>query len=283
MTSCSLDLDCKTTSVLCYGTFPMKETTYLYHGSSILFKSPYELNQIDNRLSPSPNIPALFATKLNGFGFIYEYKGTDKTLKIGGIPNLLFACGKFSTIQSKLEEELDNLCKTHGCFKKIEDDYQRLNYSGYDSIIKKICYTPYNGLFIPGYENQLVLCRNKGFLQINNIYFITRYLSNKYFNFKIIPLWKNNKIMPTIDILYNLKEFYPLSLDILDNKLTYIFEFLFNKKIICEKLTKYSNVKEAFKSLLTELSDKQKKIIIKKFTDIITDYFNSYISPVLNF
>ena len=58
MESCPLDLDCKSKPILCVGTFPMKENTYLYHGSPILFKPPYELNQLDNRLSPTPHVPS---------------------------------------------------------------------------------------------------------------------------------------------------------------------------------------------------------------------------------
>lgn len=282
---CDLDLKCNVSSspILCYGTFPMKENTYLYHGSPTLFESPYELNKIDNRLSPSPHIPSFFATKLNGAGFIYEYKATDKTLKLGGIPDILFACGKFSDIQSKLENELNNLCKKHNCNPMI--NYPKLNYSPYDEIVAKICYTPFNGLFVPGYENQIVLCYNKKFLQINNIYFVIRYSSTESFNSKIdMKLSHDNFVVlqdKTIDLKSKLNKL-PLrfdlnftTIDTLDNTLIYVFDYLIRSNQICQQLRdKYyeydiEDFKHSFKMLLSDLSQDKKKYLIDKFTNII--------------
>lgn len=165
--------------ILCYGTYRMNENTYLYHGSPILFSSPYELKNLDNRLSPSVNIPILYATKRFGVGFLYEYKATKNTIKNGGILNMLFAYGNFSKIQDHLEEQITKLCLKYNCFHKSELynlNSERLNYSDYDEIISSLCFTPFNGLFIPKYENQLILCnKNKQkFIEINNIYYLNK-------------------------------------------------------------------------------------------------------------
>jgi hypothetical protein len=165
--------------ILCHSTYRMTEKSYLYHGSPRLFGSPYELKNLDNRLSPSINIPILYATKLFGIGFLYEYKATKNTLKNNGILNILFAYGNFSKIQNQLKEQISKLCLKYNCFHKSEmyELYsQRANYSDYDKIISSLCFTPFNGLFIPKYENQLILCNknNNKFLEINNIYLVNK-------------------------------------------------------------------------------------------------------------
>jgi hypothetical protein len=178
MKFCPVNIDINI-PILCYGNYRINENTYLYHGSPILFTSPYQLKNLDNRLSPSINIPILYATKRSGVGFIYEYKATKNTLQNGGILNILFAYGNFSKIQDQLEEQIIKLCLKYNCFHKAEMNEifeERTNYSGYDKIISSLCFTPFNGLFIPKYENQLILCnkKNNKFLEINNIYFVSK-------------------------------------------------------------------------------------------------------------
>ena len=274
---CELDLNCKVQPTLCFGTFPMKENTYLYHGSPVLFESPYELKGLDNRLSPTPHIPSHFATKQNKMGFIYEYKATKNILELGGIPDILFACGKFSDIQDKLENQITELCLKHKCFEKVKErrqleeklNFRRASQSSYDDIILSICYTPFNGIFIPGYENQIMLCSNKNinFIEINNIYFVIRYSPTKSFNAKInMKESKKYHIVlqdKSIDLYSKLKESDSPDVG------TYIINGTGLTPEIEEKLEKERELKN--KKIQREIEEMKKK---RKFKTLVEKHFS---------
>lgn len=166
------------------GTFSMGSGDYLYHGSPDFFGWPFDLQNIDNRLSPSMNIAFQYATKKpigEREGFVYQYVLNPSLVDIyGGIPNVLFACGRWSEISDRVEQELKNP-------RKILPRWQDSKYYSPASLFKpqntrpdvELLYkfmtmTNYWGVYTPGYENQIVLRPTKNLLKCVGVYFVKK-------------------------------------------------------------------------------------------------------------
>lgn len=167
------------------GTFSMGSNDYLYHGSTTFFDWPFDLKNIDNRLTPSKSIAFQYATKNPSGpreGFIYQYILNPELVKEhGGIPNVFFACGRWSEISDKVENEIKSPQKVALQWRDSKFSSPVLLYSkdNTNPVIGEVLYkfmisTDYWGIYTPGYENQIVLRPTRNILKCINVYFVKR-------------------------------------------------------------------------------------------------------------
>lgn len=161
------------------GTFYLTPAESLYHGSPALFNPPYLPYNYENRFSPKTNFPMYYATKgkdphtgeAKEFGFMYEYKiRPEMFTQHGGIPNVVFMCGRVFDAIGLYRQEILGGSDIKTLTAKIPNQ-ARANYGNDDLEMAASC-LGYNGLFFPGHEYQILLCRRTvaSFLQLHKIY-----------------------------------------------------------------------------------------------------------------
>ncbi|MDD4930692.1 MAG: opioid growth factor receptor-related protein [Candidatus Colwellbacteria bacterium] len=161
----------------------------LFHGSPTLFEAPYLPRNIENRFSCETKFPLYYATKScstisPGEGYLYEYKISEWAKKEhGGIPNFLHLQGN---IHESMKHYIDMMLQEPEIHHFTDDEIRRnmpygfmssrVNSSQNDLELACVCRTKYNGIYVPGYENQLLIC-GRGrpqWLEIHNIFKVVK-------------------------------------------------------------------------------------------------------------
>lgn len=166
-------------------TFSLKQNQSLFHGSPTLFDPPYLPRNIENRFSYNTDFPLYYATKSCSVspdeGYLYEYKISDWAKKeYGGIPEFLFLQG--NNIHEAMEHYIAMMIQEPVIHSFTDDEIRRntihefettrTNPSQNDLELACICRTKYNGIYVPKYENQILICgsRRHQWLEISNIF-----------------------------------------------------------------------------------------------------------------
>lgn len=167
-------------------TLTLKPNQSLFHGSPTLFAPPYLPHNIENRFSCETKFPLYYATKScsssPGEGYLYEYKIADWAKKThGGIPEFIFLQG--DDLHDSMQHYI-SMMKQEPVVHRFTDDeirqnmphgfeYSRVNAATQNDLeLACICRTKYNGIYVPKYENQLLIC-GRGrpqWLEIHNIF-----------------------------------------------------------------------------------------------------------------
>lgn len=158
-----LTCDSKSAPSIFTSTFLLSPSQSLFHGSKHLFEDPYMLKNHDNRLTPTFNIAASFAsrrsTDIKREGYIYEYKILPAIYKrYGGIPDIVFVCGKWSEVSSLVPSALRRPGPpVHELSGPAQERMNTSNTGQEDALLLEACLN-WNGLYFPSYENQILMC-----------------------------------------------------------------------------------------------------------------------------
>jgi len=174
-------------------TLTLQPDQSLFHGSPVLFEYPHLPRNIENRFSCEKTFPLYYATKScsssPGEGYMYEYKIDDDVVKKhgggGGIPEFIFLTGSANDsinhyismmysepiVHDFTDNEIRNNTST-----STRRGLVRTNQSQNDLELGCIARTKYNGIYVPGYENQLLICgeRRPQWLKIVNIFRVVK-------------------------------------------------------------------------------------------------------------
>jgi len=167
-------------------TLSLKTDQFLYHGSKTLFEAPYIVNNIENRLSTSKVLPMYYATKTLGGenenkGYLYEYRISKHAMDThGGIPGVIQLTGDHMECMKQFKEMIKNEQVIHrytaNDLSRNGREDGRSNGACNDDDVAAISRTRYNGVCMPKYENQIVICgRDRPvWLEIVTIYSVTK-------------------------------------------------------------------------------------------------------------